>query len=213
VEELDAPSPTRHTVADALPDVDYAIVLSTCAGSWSYVLGDTVRFISRDPPRIVITGRTSYFMSAFGEHLIGEEIEDAVAAGAMAIRAAMSEFSLGAIFPDANGESGYHLYIVEFEKYPLSPDDAQNFLTELETALFSRNDDYRVERQAYGVIGAPRLLAVPPGTFASWMKSRGRFGGQNKVPRVINDHKIFAELNAFARNAITTARNASTDPS
>ena len=114
VEELDAANPTRHWLANAETGVNYALVLSTCAGLWSYVVGDTVRIVDRDPPRILVTGRTSYMLSAFGEHLIGEEIEKAVAAAAAAIGACVSDFSVGAIFPRGEGELGGHLYIVEF---------------------------------------------------------------------------------------------------
>ncbi len=202
VEELQNANPTRHTVADAEPSVNYAIVLSTCAGCWAYVLGDTVRFVSRDPPRILVTGRTSYFMSAFGEHLIDEEIEDAVASGATAINTTIRDFSLGAVFPKTPNESGHHLYIIEFADYPLEGSEIARFARALEDVLCTRNDDYRVERNEYGVIGAPKICPVPAGTFASWMKARGRFGGQNKVPRVINDAELFANLEEFARAAI-----------
>ena len=202
IEELQSANPTRHTVADAQTGVNYAIVLSTCAGCWAYVLGDTVRFVSLDPPRILVTGRTSYFMSAFGEHLIGEEIEDAVVAGAAAIKTTIRDFSLGAMFSKTPSESGHHLYIVEFAHYPLEEHKLARFATALEERLCARNDDYRIERNEYGVIGAPEICSVPPGTFASWMKTRGKFGGQNKVPRVINDAELFVNLEEFARAAI-----------
>jgi hypothetical protein len=207
VEELQNANPTRHTVADAEPGVNYAIVLSTCAGCWAYVLGDTVRFVSHNPPRILVTGRTSYFMSAFGEHLIDEEIEDAVAAGASAIETPISDFSLGAVFPKTPNESGHHLYVVEFICYPIDENEITRFREVLEEVLCARNDDYRIERMEYGVIGAPKIYPVPTGTFASWMKSRGKLGGQNKVPRVINDAELFANLEQFTRDAIARKHN------
>ncbi len=206
VDEMHSANPTRHTLTDAEPGTNYAIVLSTCAGCWAYVLGDTVRFVSTDPPRILVTGRTSYFMSAFGEHLIGEEIEDAVAMGASTVEAPISDFSVGAVFPKKTNEAGHHLYIVEFARYPLSENEIARFRKALEDVLCSRNDDYRVERMEYGVIGAPRIYPVPIGTFASWMKSRGKLGGQNKVPRVINDAELFASLEQFARNRTAGTR-------
>lgn len=207
LEELQNANPTRHTVADAEPGVNYAIVLSTCAGCWAYILGDTVRFVSRDPPRILVTGRTSYFMSAFGEHLIDEEIEDAVASGATTIDTTIRDFSLGAVFAKTPNERGHHLYIIEFANYPLEEHTIVRFTTALEESLCARNDDYRIERNEYGVIGAPKICPVPPGTFASWMRARGKFGGQNKVPRVINDPDLFANLEAFARTAIARECN------
>ena len=206
VDELQDANPTRHTLAEAEPGTNYALVLSTCAGCWAYVLGDTVRFVSTDPPRVLVTGRTSYFMSAFGEHLIGEEIEDAVAIGASTIETPISDFSVGAVFPKTPNEAGHHLYIVEFARYPLSENETARFGNALEDVLCSRNDDYRIERMEYGVIGAPQIYPVPVGTFASWMKSRGKLGGQNKVPRVINDAELFANLEQFARDRTAGTR-------
>lgn len=207
VDELQNANPTRHTLANAETSVNYAIVLSTCAGCWAYILGDTVRFVSTNPPRILVTGRTSYFMSAFGEHLIGEEIEEAVAAGAEKINTSLSDFSLGAVYPKSTKDVGYHLYIVEFIRYPLSKNETSQFRKALEDVLCTRNDDYRIERMDYGVIGAPKIFPVPLGTFASWMKSRGKLGGQNKVPRVINDTELFTDLEQFARNRISSAQD------
>jgi hypothetical protein len=146
-------------------------------------------------------------MSAFGEHLIGEEIEDAVERGASAIETPISDFSLGAVFPNKSEETGHHLYIVEFARYPLGENEIVRFGKVLEDVLCARNDDYRVERMEYGVIGAPKICPVPIGTFASWMKSRGKLGGQNKVPRVINDAELFTNLGEFARKTTSCTRN------
>jgi len=200
VEALDSENPVRHTIETAEPGVNYALVLTTCAGCWSYILGDTVRFVSLKPPRILITGRTSYFMSAFGEHLIGEEIENAVTAAAAEIGLMVSDFSMGAKVPVSSGQTGYHRYIVEASRYPISSEEHAAFGRRLDAHLAETNDDYKSEREAYGVIGAPEILFVPPGTFALWMKSRGRLGGQNKVPRVLNDVRVFASLEAFVED-------------
>lgn len=190
VEELESTSPTRHTIADAEIGVNYALVLSNCAGAFAYIIGDTVRFVSKAPPRILVTGRTSYFMSAFGEHLIGEEIESAVAEAAAEIGIAVTDFSMGAEFAPSR-----HLYVVEFSDAP--PADAlAHVAARIDESLQTRNDDYRAHRGDTS-LRAPQILAVPPGTFAAWMKSRGRLGGQNKVPRVINDTELFAALKSF----------------
>jgi hypothetical protein len=197
VEELDHLHATRHTIAEAEIGVNYAIVLSTCAGLFSYVIGDTVRFVSKDPPRILVTGRTSYFLSAFGEHLIGEEIETAVAAAARAIGETVTDFSVGALYPGARGGPGGHLYVVEFGKTPAA-EALGRFAGAIDADLVSRNDDYRSHRGDTSV-KPPEVLPVAGGTFARWMKSRGRMGGQNKVPRVINDHDLFRNLLAFVQ--------------
>ena len=197
LEELDSANPTRHWIKTVEPGVNYAIVLSTCSGLWSYVIGDTVRFVSTNPPRILITGRTSYSMSAFGEHLIGEEIEDAVAAAAQSIGASVTDFSMGAVFPEDQGDLGGHIYVVEFAQTPAPPAIAQ-VAHVIDETLKRRNDDYRAHRAEGFGMKAPEVRAVPPGTFAAWMKSRGRLGGQNKVPRIINDQTLFATLREFS---------------
>ncbi len=197
VEELAAPSPRRFWLADVEVGINYAILLTSCAGLWAYLLGDTVRFVSRRPPRLVVTGRTSYMMSAFGEHLIGEELEDAIATAARAVAVDVSDFAVGAVFPERPGELGGHLFIVEFA---VAPDGVRiaAFADALDSRLALLNDDYRAHRAEGFGLAAPQVHLVPPGFFAAWMSSRGRLGGQNKVPRVINDRQLWADLRAFA---------------
>ena len=178
-------------------DVNYAIVLSTCSGLWAYVLGDTVRFVDLDPPRILVTGRTSYMLSAFGEHLIGEEIEEAVAAAAATIGAAVTDYSVGPLFPRRPGELGGHLYIVEFAR-PVAEAELARFAAELDRVLRATNEDYDAHRAHGFGLNAPRVHPVEPGIFAAWMKRRGRLGGQHKVPRIVNDQELFRDLQAFA---------------
>jgi GH3 auxin-responsive promoter len=196
VEELETPSPRRVWLADIEVGINYAILLTSCAGLWAYLLGDTVRFVSRHPPRLVVTGRTSYMMSAFGEHLIGEELEDAVATAARVIASDVRDFAVGALFPDRPGELGGHLFVVEFA---IAPGEGRvaPFADALDRRLAELNDDYRAHRAEGFGMAAPRIQVVPPGFFAGWMSARGRLGGQNKVPRVINDRQLFAELRAF----------------
>ncbi|MCE9522594.1 MAG: GH3 auxin-responsive promoter family protein [Alphaproteobacteria bacterium] len=200
VDEIDSAQPTRHWIGNVEPEVNYAIVLSTCSGCWSYVIGDTVRFVSREPPRLFITGRTSYAMSAFGEHLIGEEVEDAVAFAAASNRLTINDFSMGAVFPALAGDLGGHLFIVEFDRVPADSATAA-FAKAIDDRLQTRNDDYRAHRAEGFGLHAPRVRAVPAGTFARWMKARGRLGGQNKVPRIINDAALFADLERFSAGA------------
>lgn len=197
LEELDDPTPTRHWLGTIEPGVNYAIVLTTCAGLWSYVIGDTVRFVDRDPPRLLVTGRTSYSLSAFGEHLIGEEIERAVADAAGTIGAAVKDYACGAVFPQAHGELGGHLFIVEFADAIPNADAMRRFAGEIDATLARLNEDYKAHRAEGFGLHAPRVHGVAPGTFTAWMKSRGRLGGQNKVPRIITDTSLFANLRSF----------------
>jgi GH3 auxin-responsive promoter len=197
VDEVDSPSPTRHWLATAEVGVNYALLLSTCAGLWSYVIGDTVRLVERHPARLLITGRTTYSLSAFGEHLIGEEIDDAIAAAARTIAAEVTDYAVGAVFPDGDNAVGGHLFIVEFETGDPGAKRTDVFREALDRRLAERNEDYRVHRKRDYGMRRPSVHAVPPGTFAAWMKSRGKFGGQNKVPRVINKPELFADLRSF----------------
>jgi hypothetical protein len=198
VEELAAEAPTRHWIAEVETGVNYAIVLSTCAGVWASIIGDTVRFVDREPPRLLITGRTSYTLSAFGEHLIGEEVEAAAAAAAHAIDRRLTDFAVGAIYPDRDGELGGHLWIVEFAEG--KPDEAAlaRFAEVIDNHLAESNDDYRVHRSRDYGMKAPRVHVLEPGGFAAWMKGRGQLGGQHKVPRIINDAELFDTLRDFA---------------
>jgi len=155
-----------------------------------------VRFVDRDPPRLLVTGRTSYMLSAFGEHLIDAELEEAVSAAARAIGALVTDWSVAARFPEHSGERGHHLFVVEFAATP--PANARDrFLAVLDDALADTNDDYRAHRSAGVGIEAPRLVVAPRGAFAGWMKARGQLGGQHKVPRIVNDRELFGGLLAF----------------
>jgi GH3 auxin-responsive promoter len=191
VVELDQRQPTRHTVAEVVPGVQYAVVLTTCAGLWSYVLGDTVCFERRDPPLLRFTGRTRQFLSAFGEHLIGEEVERAVAQTAGTTDADVTDFHVGPVFPETAGMPGRHRYLVEFAR---GPHDVDAFARELDAALSRINEDYRAHRAGALTMLAPEVICVPRGSFAGWMRSRGKLGGQHKVPRLDNSGRLTEEL-------------------
>jgi hypothetical protein len=197
-QELDSARPARHTVADLEPGVQYAVVLTTCAGLWGYVLGDTVCFERRDPPLLRFTGRTRYFLSAFGEHLISEEVERAVARAAEACGAAVVDFHVGPVFPDRPGTPGRHRFLVEFAGPPADP---ARFAAELDRALCRANEDYEAHRRGDLTMLAPEVLPVRRGGFADWMRARGRLGGQHKVPRMDNSGRLTRELADFFRAA------------
>lgn len=194
VEELDAAVPTRHWVGTVETGVNYALAISTNAGLWAYLLGDTVRLVDRDPPRLLVTGRTSYALSVFGEHLIGAEIEAAVMAAGAALAVEVSEFSVGAEI-DPNGATGRHRYVVEIAGDPPEP---ARFAAAIDRDLTTRNMDYEEHRRGDIQLLAPRVDILPPGGFAEWMRRRGKLGGQHKVPRVISDHVLFRDLLDFA---------------
>jgi hypothetical protein len=201
LQELHTPAPIRHWITDVELNVNYAIVVSSCAGVWACPIGDTIKFVDRDPPRILITGRTTYTMSAFGEHLIGEEVEQAIAVAAQAIDTNVSDYAMGALFPQREGDLGRHLYIVEFAETEPEPQALERFTRVLDWQLCDANEDYKVHRQGDYGLAVPQVQAVPKGMFAAWMKQRGQLGGQHKVPRIINDEGLLQDLKQFVTSS------------
>lgn len=198
MEELSNPNPTRHWIANVERDVNYAVVMTTCAGLWSYVIGDTVRFVDTETPRVLVSGRTSYYLSAFGEHLIAEEIEDGISSAANTIQEEIVDFTVGPIFPERAGQLGGHIFLVEFANGVPSAEKLSLFGEALDRRLCQRNEDYEAHRSGGFGLRAPTIFAVKSGCFAAWMKSRGKLGGQNKVPRIINKTEMLSTLISFA---------------
>jgi hypothetical protein len=198
VEELGSPNPTRHWAGTVEPGIDYAIVLTTCAGLWGYVIGDVVRFVDTRPPRLLITGRTSYMLSSFGEHLTGELVETCVLAAARSLGLDVAEFTVGTQFGQARGEWGRHAYVVEFVGGIPDAARLKAFRDAVDRELAIRNEDYDERRKVPTGLKEPVVETMPPGGFALWLKSRGRLGGQNKVPRVIGDQTLLQGLRTFA---------------
>jgi hypothetical protein len=194
VAELGSRRPVRHTAADVEVGVQYAVVLTTCAGLWGYVLGDTVAFERRDPPLLRFTGRTRYFLSAFGEHLISEEVERAVAEAARATGSAVVDFHIGPVFSADPALPGRHRYLVEFAG---AAPELGRFAAELDAALGRLNEDYLAHRQGDLAMRVPEVVAVPAGGFAGWMRARGKLGGQHKVPRLDNSGQLTAQMSQF----------------
>ena len=203
LDQLDSANPDCRWVGDMEPGVNYALAVTTCAGLWRYLVGDTVTVVERTPPRVLVTGRTSYMLSAFGEHVIGAEVERAVAVAARAVGATVSDFAAGSLYPEETARGG-HLYIVELggELGENGLDAARHasFAARLDATLCRLNDDYAAHRAGGYGMDAARVRFLPPGGFAAWMKSRGKLGGQNKVPRIINDPELFAALRRFAHS-------------
>jgi hypothetical protein len=192
--ELDAPAPTRHWAATVETGVDYAVAVTSCAGLWSYILGDTVRFVERSPPRLLVTGRTAYGLSAFGEHLTGEEIEAALLGAAAVEGLLVAEYTVGPVF---EGARGGHRWLVETAS-PADPEAASALAEDLDAALQRANDDYAAHRRG-AQLAPPDVVLLPPGAFDAWMRARGKLGGQHKVPRVIADPGRFAAAEAALR--------------
>jgi GH3 auxin-responsive promoter len=158
---------------------------------WGHVIGDTVRFDRLDPPLMTFTGRTKYTLSAFGEHVISEEVEGAIADASRETRSQVKDWHVGPVFHEP---LGHHEFVVEFLNPPLDPDA---FRDALDLALSRRNAHYQWFRADGGGLPAPTLVIAPPGAFDDWMRTRGKLGGQNKVPRMDSTGKLTAQLLSF----------------
>ena len=166
------------------------MVISTNAGLWRYMIGDTVMFTSVNPYRIRITGRTRNFINTFGEELIVDNAEKAISIACEKCHAHVTEYTAGPVF-QTDKQTGAHEWLIEFET---EPSDLAFFTNVLDNALKSLNSDYEAKRYHDMVLEEPLIRIVPKGTFYTWMKSKGKLGGQNKVPRLSNDRKYLDEI-------------------
>lgn len=182
-DELGSPRPTRLRLHEVETDVEYAVVLSTDSGIFGYLVGDLVRFTSTQPLRFVFAGRVAHMLNAFGEHVSGAELDRAVLSASEVTRSRVKEFAVATEYPDAEHTWGRHVYYIEFERAPKSLED---FATTLDNAISRGNEDYTAHRHGDYGIAMPVVRVVPRDGFYDWMRSRGRVGGQNKIPRVLS---------------------------
>lgn len=187
--------PTRLTLADVKVGENYAMIINSNAGLWGYNLGDTVKFVSTNPYRLVVTGRTKHFISAFGEHVIGEEVEHSLLKAATEDGVHITEFTVAPMIQQGDGKS-YHEWFIEFEH---KPQDLFRFAENLNNHLRSRNIYYD-DLIAGNILTPLKITPVKKNGFINYMKSIGKLGGQNKVPRLSNDRKIADDLIKWAEN-------------
>ncbi|MDR2962666.1 MAG: GH3 auxin-responsive promoter family protein [Bacteroidales bacterium] len=176
--------------------VNYALVISTNAGLWRYIIGDTVIFTSRYPYRIKITGRVKHFINAFGEELMVDNAEMALAEACLRTGARVSEYTAAPIFMQGNSQGG-HEWLIEFDTAPQS---LQQFAEVLDTQLKALNSDYEAKRYKNMTLAPPTLRQVPQGTFYNWLKQKGKLGGQHKIPRLSNDRRYVEEITKVIEN-------------
>ena len=177
--------PPRLTLGEVETGVNYAMIMNTNAGLWGYNIGDTIRFESVDPYRFVSTGRLSHFTSAFGEHVIAQEAENAMTAAMTESGAMVREFTLAPLVDNPDGKP-CHQWFVEFSKKPA---DMAYFAKVLDETLQEKNPYYK-DLVSGGILQPAKVEMVPSGTFNKYMKSIGKLGGQNKVPHLANDRRI-----------------------
>lgn len=191
-EDIGKNKPRRLTLEQVQLNTDYAILLTTNAGLWAYEIGDLVRFISKDPYKILVTGRTKHFTSAFGEHVISFEVEEAIKETMEVTRCIVQEFTLA---PQVNPAKGlpYHEWFIEFEKLPINIDE---FESNLDQALRKRNSYYN-DLITGAILRPLKISTIKKGGFNEYMKDIGKLGGQNKLPRLSNDRAIADKLEKY----------------
>ncbi len=185
-------------IEEVKPDINYAMVITTNGGLWRYLIGDCVKFTTTNPYKIIITGRTQLFINAFGEELMINNAEQALAKTTKNCECTVNNYTVAPIFFD-NKTVGTHQWIIEFEKYPK---DLSLFIKELDLQLSQLNSDYEAKRKNNVTMSEPVVTPVKQGTFYKWMDKRGKLGGQNKVPRLYPKRDYIDELLAISLNEI-----------
>lgn len=185
--------PARLSLKDVELNKNYALIVNSNAGLWGYNIGDTIKFVSLNPYKMVVTGRIKHFISAFGEHVIAEEVEEALLTAANEDHVRITEFTVAPFISGTKGKS-YHEWFIEFETQPA---DLKAFAAKVDNNLRRKNIYYE-DLQAGNILEPLRITPIQHNGFINYMKSQGKLGGQNKVPRLSNDRKIADELSNWA---------------
>jgi hypothetical protein len=181
--------PTRLSLKDVKVGENYALLVNSNAGLWGYNIGDTIKFVSINPYRIQVTGRIKHFISAFGEHVIGEEVEYSLLKAADEEGVRITEFTVAPVIQQTKGKS-YHEWLIEFEK---APDNLQSFAAKIDNNLRIKNIYYN-DLITGNILEPLKIKPVQKNGFIEYMKSKGKLGGQNKVPRLSNDRQLADDL-------------------
>lgn len=192
VEEIHDKNPKRLTLKDVELDKNYALIINNNAGLWGYNIGDTVKFVSINPYRVIVSGRIKHYISAFGEHVIGEEVDDALGKTIQIHPAKVTEFTVAPVVEQGNGKS-YHEWLIEFETPPA---DMKTFALELDNQLRKKNTYYD-DLIAGNILQPLKITPIVKDGFIQYMKSIGKLGGQNKLPRLSNDRKLADALDGY----------------
>ena len=195
--ELDSKSPRAIPLKDVEIGTPYGLVITTNAGLWRYMPGDTIQFTSLEPHRIQVIGRTQQFINAFGEEVMIDNTETALARTCSEHEALVSDYTVAPVFLDGR-HKGRHQWIVEFRK---EPPDQLAFTKSLDQNLQALNSDYEAKRSYNLALEQLELNVVPRGTFNDWLASKDKIGGQNKVPRLSNDRRYVDEILAMIKQS------------
>lgn len=195
LEELGSDNPRVLSLEQVQTGQNYALIISTNAGLWRYMIGDTVMFTELLPYRIRITGRTRNFINAFGEELIVDNAENALATACRKCHAVVNEYTAAPVY-STDHHAGAHEWLIEFE---IPPENIDYFTETFDNALKSLNSDYEAKRYHNMILREPIVRKIPRGTFYEWLKLKGKLGGQHKVPRLSNERKYVDEVWALAQ--------------
>jgi hypothetical protein len=195
MDDWDSEQPKTLQLHEVELGKNYEMVISTNAGLWRYRIGDTVMFTSLNPYRIQVSGRTKHFINAFGEELIIDNAEKALKIACERTNSSIRDYTAGPVYMTEKTQGG-HEWLIEFEK---EPEELLFFTEVLDNALKSLNSDYEAKRSNDLTLNMPKVHSIKKNTFYNWLKSRGKLGGQNKVPRLANDRKNLDEILNFIR--------------
>jgi hypothetical protein len=190
VEEYGKENPSTVGLKNVIAGENYALVISSTGGLWRYLIGDTIQFTKLNPYNIKITGRLKHYMNAFGEEVIVDNSDKAIALAAEKTNAVVNDYTAAPVY-FSDTSNGAHEWLVEFEK---EPDDFNEFITELDSNLKNINSDYEAKRHKNIALRLPVVHILPKGTFREWLRSKGKLGGQHKVPRLSNERNMLEEI-------------------
>jgi GH3 auxin-responsive promoter len=193
LEEYGKPNPQTVGLNEVKTGKQYALVISTTGGLWRYLVGDTIRFTSLNPYKIVVSGRLKHYMNAFGEEVIVDNSDKAIAIAAQTARAVVRDYTAAPVYFSEHS-NGAHEWLIEFEE---APADLALFSEALDKALKATNSDYEAKRQKDIALRGPIVRVLPSGTFTEWLREKGKLGGQHKVPRLSNDRTLVEEIKAM----------------
>ncbi len=203
MDQFHSDNPPVLTIGETEMGKNYAMVISTNAGLWRYIIGDTITFTSKYPYKIRITGRTKHFINAFGEEVIIDNAESALKRACETTGASVHEYSAGPIFMDSDSK-GAHQWIIEFDELP---NNMKKFRDTLDQALQDVNSDYEAKRHKNITLDPPDIVVAKKNLFFNWMKNRNKVGGQNKIPRLANDRKYLDELLTLQKSSLISPSN------
>ena len=196
IEEYGKENPVTIGLKGVKTGINYALVISTTGGLWRYLIGDTVQFTSVNPYTLKVTGRLKHYMNAFGEEVIVDNSDRAIAIAAEKTNALVKDYTAAPVY-FSESSNGTHEWLIEFDK---APDDIDVFTFELDKALKNINSDYEAKRYKNIALRMPVIHSLPKGIFTKWLQSKGKLGGQHKVPRLSNERKVLEELMALVKS-------------